>query len=132
MVFFNTLLKKLLLLEYKSYIWYLADPGRARGCSTNTSVINWSIKWVGGPFPPTALRRRQAQTLRDSRLVYNNSSDRSDSSDSSELSDSSDSIELSDSSETSNSSDSNERSDSSDSDEEISVEETNIWEGRKI
>ena len=40
---------------------YLADPGKARGCS---------IKWVRKPFPPTALRRRHAQTVRDSSSSY--------------------------------------------------------------
>ena len=49
---------------------YLADPGEARGCSTNTFVINSFIhsvsQSVSQPFPPTALRRRHAQTVRDS------------------------------------------------------------------
>ena len=40
---------------------FLADPGEARGCSTNSLVI----KSVSQPFPPTALRRRHAQTVRD-------------------------------------------------------------------
>ena len=43
----------------------LLDPGEARGCSTNTSVINSFINLV-----PTALRRRHAQAVRDSSLSY--------------------------------------------------------------
>ena len=45
---------------------YLADPGKARGGSTNSFVI----KLVRKPFPPTALRRRHAQTIRDSSSSY--------------------------------------------------------------
>ena len=48
----------------------LADPGEARGCSTNTFVINSFINSVSQPFPPTALRRRHAQTVRDSSSSY--------------------------------------------------------------
>ena len=40
--------------------WYLADPGKARGCSTNSLVINS----LSHPFPPTALRRRHAQMVK--------------------------------------------------------------------
>ena len=40
---------------------YLADPGEARGCSTNSFVIDS----VTAPFPPTALWRSHAQTVRD-------------------------------------------------------------------
>ena len=39
---------------------YLADPGKARGCSTNTPVIHSFIQSV----ILTALRRRHAQTVR--------------------------------------------------------------------
>ena len=39
-----------------------SDPGKSWGCSTNSSVIHS----FSNPFPPTALRRRYAQTLRDS------------------------------------------------------------------
>ena len=45
---------------------FLANPGKARGCSTNTFVI----KLVGEPFPPTALRCRHAQTVRKSSFIY--------------------------------------------------------------
>ena len=48
----------------------LADPGEARGCSTNSLVINWLIDWVSHPFPPTALRRRHAQIVRDRASNY--------------------------------------------------------------
>ena len=45
---------------------FLADPGEARGCSTNSLRINSFIH----PFPPTALRHRHAQTVRDSTYSY--------------------------------------------------------------
>ena len=44
----------------------LADPGEARGCSINSLVIHS----LSEPFPPTALRRRHAQTVRDSSSSY--------------------------------------------------------------
>ena len=44
---------------YKFYN-FLADPGKARGCSTNTSVTDS----FSHPLVPTALRRRHAQTVR--------------------------------------------------------------------
>ena len=46
--------------------WFLADPDKARGCSTNSLVINSLIESVSQLFPPTALRRRHTQTDRDS------------------------------------------------------------------
>ena len=48
----------------------LAGPEEARGCSTNTFVINSLINLVSQPFPPTSLRRRYAQTVRDSSSSY--------------------------------------------------------------
>ena len=45
---------------------YLADPGKARDCSINSFVINCLIRLVSHSFPPTALRRRHAQTVWDS------------------------------------------------------------------
>ena len=42
-----------------SIMIFLADPGEARGCSTNSSVTHS----VSNPFPPTALRRRHAKRL---------------------------------------------------------------------
>ena len=42
----------------------LADLGKARGCCTNTVVIYSLIDSFADPFPPTALRRRQAKTVR--------------------------------------------------------------------
>ena len=49
----------------------LSRPGRSqRGCSTNRLVINSLIQWVREPFPPTALRRRHAQTVRDRTSSY--------------------------------------------------------------
>ena len=48
----------------------LANPGKARGCSTNNSVIHSVMhslnNWVSHPFPLTALRRHQTQTVIDS------------------------------------------------------------------
>ena len=51
-------------------VYCLADPGKPRGCFTNSLVINRLIKSVSEPFPPTALRRRHAQTVRDSSSSY--------------------------------------------------------------
>ena len=51
-------------------IVYLADPGKARGCSTNSLVNNSLIHSVREPFPPTALQRRHGQTFRDSTSSY--------------------------------------------------------------
>ena len=48
----------------------LADLGEARGCSTNSLVIHSLINSVSQPFPPTALRRRHAQTVRDRSSSY--------------------------------------------------------------
>ena len=48
----------------------LEDPGEARGCSTITSVVDSLINSFSQPFPPIALRRRQAQTVRDSSSSY--------------------------------------------------------------
>ena len=45
---------------------FLADPGKARDCSTNSLVIHSA----NHPFPPTALRRRHAQTVRDRASSY--------------------------------------------------------------
>ena len=49
---------------------YLADAGKARGCSINSLVIHSFINWVRNHFPPTALRRHHAQTVRDSSSSY--------------------------------------------------------------
>ena len=46
---------------------FLADPGEARGCSINTFVIYCLSEWA---FPPIPLRRRHAQTVRDSSSSY--------------------------------------------------------------
>ena len=51
-------------------LMYLADPGAARGCSTNSLVINSFINSLSQPFPPPALRRRHAQSVRDSNSSY--------------------------------------------------------------
>ena len=53
----------------KLMVW-LADLGEARGCSTNTFVIHSLIDSVGQRFPPTALRRRHTQTVRDRASSY--------------------------------------------------------------
>ena len=38
----------------------LADPGEARGCSTNTSVTHWLTDWLSDPLVKISLRRRHA------------------------------------------------------------------------
>ena len=48
----------------------LAEPGEARGCSTNTFVIHSLINSLSQPFPPTALWQGHAQTVRDSTFSY--------------------------------------------------------------
>ena len=57
-----------ILMESTQLIWtkciYLADPGKARGCSISSLVINSFTESVSQPFPPPALRRRHAQTVR--------------------------------------------------------------------
>ena len=45
----------------------LADPGEAMDC---LSLIHSFSQSVCEPFPPTALRRRHAQTVRDSPFSY--------------------------------------------------------------
>ena len=45
---------------FSPLLLYLADPGKARGLSTNILVI---IESVSEPFPATALQRRHAQTI---------------------------------------------------------------------
>ena len=57
------------LLTFRHYAvvsLYLADPSEARGCSINSLVIHCLTDSVSEPFPPTALRRRHAQAVRDS------------------------------------------------------------------
>ena len=43
----------------------LSDPGKVRGCFTNTVVNNSLSQSATHPFPPTALRRRNAKIVRD-------------------------------------------------------------------
>ena len=40
-----------------------ADPGKARGCSTNTFVTHWFIRCLSNPSVKISLRRRHAQTF---------------------------------------------------------------------
>ena len=49
---------------------YLADQGEAKGCSTNSSVTHSLTEKFNNPFPPAALRRRHAQTVRDTSSSY--------------------------------------------------------------
>ena len=44
----------------------LADPGDARGCSTNPVVVDSFIRLVTLFDPPTTLWRRHTQTVRES------------------------------------------------------------------
>ena len=57
------------ILKEESNI-YLAHTGKATVCSKNSlvihSFIHSLIQSLSEPFPPTALRRRHAQTVRDS------------------------------------------------------------------
>ena len=57
----------LIFLRYIYFInihkYLLADPGEARGCSTNSFVINWLIHSLSDPLVPTALQRCHAQTV---------------------------------------------------------------------
>ena len=48
----------------------LADPNGARGCFTNSLVINSLIHSVRKTFSPTALQRRHSQTVRESNLQF--------------------------------------------------------------
>ena len=43
----------------------LADPGEARGCSTNTPAADWLINWLSNPLVKISLRRRHAQTVKN-------------------------------------------------------------------
>ena len=43
--------------------YFLADPGKARCCSTNTFVIHWFINWFIHPLVKISLRRRHGQTV---------------------------------------------------------------------
>ena len=47
----------------------LADPGKARGCSTNTFVID-SLTDLSNPLVKISLRRRHAQTVRNGASSY--------------------------------------------------------------
>ena len=58
------------LIMRKFSFTYLADPGEAMGCSTNSLVIHWLIQWVSQLFPPEAVLRRHVQTVRDSSSSY--------------------------------------------------------------
>ena len=59
----NELVTKVFVEQPRLHRVCLADPGKARGCSINSLVILWFIQWVSQSFPPTALRRRHAQTV---------------------------------------------------------------------
>ena len=50
----------MVFLKHKSVL--LADPGKARGWSTNTSVIHSFISWISEPFIKISLQQSQAQT----------------------------------------------------------------------
>ena len=51
----------------QGYPVYLAERGKARGCSTSSFVIH---SLSNQPFPPTTLWRRHAQTVRDRSFSY--------------------------------------------------------------
>ena len=67
----NWLIKLVILFLQTFKTWlhpncksYFADPGKARGCSTNTFVIDWLIDSLihslSHPFPPTTVQRSHA------------------------------------------------------------------------
>ena len=56
------------LCSFKS-VKLLADQGEARGCSTK-SLVHWFSNGLWKYLVPTALRRRHAQTIRDSSSSY--------------------------------------------------------------
>ena len=58
----------MVISKYPLYIF--SRPGEARGCSTNSLVLNYFSESVSEPSPPTALPRRHAQTVRDSSSSY--------------------------------------------------------------
>ena len=71
-IIFFSCLWKIHLPSFQDFflaIW-LADPGEARGCSINSLVIHSFSERVSQPFPPTAWRRRHAQTVRVSTSSY--------------------------------------------------------------
>ena len=49
---------------------YLADTGKARGCSINSLSINSLSQSVSEPFHPTDFWRRHSQTVRDHTSSY--------------------------------------------------------------
>ena len=66
---------QLLLKEESLYaLLLLPDPGKTRGCSTNTTVTVPDLlsKWVSHPLPLLALRRRKAQTVWDGASSHQN------------------------------------------------------------
>jgi hypothetical protein len=52
------------------HVTCLADSGKSRGCSINSLVIHSFSQSVSQPFPPTAVRRRHTQRVRDSSSSY--------------------------------------------------------------
>ena len=56
---------KYIYWKLKQFHSLLADPGRTRGCSTNTVVIKWLNQWVSDHISARVLCRRQAQMDRE-------------------------------------------------------------------
>ena len=54
-----------LFFHRSKYIYFLADRGKVRGCSTNTFVIHWLITWLSDPLFKISLRRRQVLKVED-------------------------------------------------------------------
>ena len=47
------------------HVYSLADPGKARGCLTNTFVIHWLSHWLSHPLVKIYLRRRHNQMVKN-------------------------------------------------------------------
>ena len=59
--------------KIKTPLWYLlADPGEARGCSTNTSVTYWLVKSSFSTHSFTAVRDRSSSYKREYFIVIKN------------------------------------------------------------
>ena len=55
--------------EVGPYSFFISRPGQSQGLLYE-HLCHSFIEWVSEPFPPTALRRRHAQMMRDSSSSY--------------------------------------------------------------
>ena len=54
-----------ILIESAKVLNLLADPSKAKGCSTNTFVIHWLSEWVSDPLVKISLRSCHTQTVKN-------------------------------------------------------------------